>query len=60
MLSEDMMEELTFLQRYDEANNELQNIVDMPDKMLNKMLLFCARIKVYFQKEKGAIGATNR
>jgi hypothetical protein len=51
-LSEDMMEELTFLQRYDEAKNELQNIVDMPDKMLNEMLLFLHQNKGVFPKRR--------
>jgi hypothetical protein len=47
-----MMEELTFLQRYDEAKNELQNIVDMPDKMLNEMLLFLHQNKGVFPKRR--------
>jgi hypothetical protein len=51
-LSEDMMEELTLLQRYDEAKNELQNIVDMPDKLLNEMLLFLHQNKGVFPKRK--------
>jgi len=51
-LSEDMMEELTFLQRYDEAKNELQNIVDMPDKLLNEMLLFLHQNKGVFPKRR--------
>jgi hypothetical protein len=51
-LSEDMMEELTFLQRYDEAKNELQTIVDMPDKLLNEMLLFLHQNKGVFPKRR--------
>lgn len=39
-LKEDMPNELTFLQRYDEAKKELQRIVDMPDRDINLMLIF--------------------
>jgi hypothetical protein len=51
-LSEDMFEELSFLQRYDEAKNELQNIVDMPDKLLSEMLLFLHQNKGAFPKRR--------
>jgi len=39
-LAEDMPQELLFIQRYDEAKKELQNIVDMPDRDINMMLTF--------------------
>jgi len=39
-ISQDMPEELEFIQHYDEVKKELQNIVDMPDKQLNLMILF--------------------
>jgi hypothetical protein len=36
----DLPEELEFIQHYDEVKTEMQNIVDMPDKQLNLMILF--------------------
>jgi hypothetical protein len=51
-LAEDMLNELTFLQRYDEAKNELQNIVDMPDKLLNDMLMFLHQNKGVLPKRR--------
>lgn len=51
-LSEDMVDELLFLQRYDEARIELQNIVDMPDKLLNEMILFLHQNRGVLAKRK--------
>jgi len=51
-LQEDMPEELTFIQRYDEAKQALQNIVDMPDKEINKMLIFLHQNKETFPKQR--------
>ncbi len=39
-IEEDMPGELLFIHRYDEARKALQNIVDMPDRKINNMLLF--------------------
>ena len=39
-LEEDIPKEMLFLLRYDEAKHELQEIVDMPDKAVNMMLIF--------------------
>ena len=39
-INQDLPEELEFIQHYDEVKSELQNIVDMPDKQLNLMILF--------------------
>lgn len=39
-ISQDMPEELAFIQHYDELKRELQNIVDMPDKDINLMIMF--------------------
>lgn len=51
-LAEDMPNELLFIQRYDEARKELQRIVDMPDKLLNQMLLFLHQNKGIFPKRR--------
>jgi len=51
-LSEDMPDELLFIQRYDEAKKELQHIVDMPDKLINMMLTFLHQNKGVFPKRR--------
>ena len=51
-LEEDMPNELTFLQRYDEAKRELQRIVDMPDRDINLMLIFLHQNKGVFPKRR--------
>jgi len=37
---EDVPEELLFLQCYDELKNDIRSIVDMPDKKIDRMILF--------------------
>ncbi|MCB9233725.1 MAG: Fic family protein [Bacteroidia bacterium] len=39
-IGKDLPEELLFLQCYDELKGEIQRIVDMPDKKVDKMILF--------------------
>ncbi|HNP19989.1 MAG TPA: Fic family protein [Fulvivirga sp.] len=39
-LNEDIPEELIFLQRYDELKRDIQDIVDMPDNKVDRMILF--------------------
>ena len=51
-LQEDMPDELLFLLRYDEAKKEIQNIVDMPDRDINMMLIFLHQNKGVFPKRK--------
>ena len=51
-LQEDMPAELTFLQRYDEAKKALQNIVDMPDRDINLMLIFLHQNEGVFPKRR--------
>jgi len=51
-LSEDMPDELLFIQRYDEAKKKLQFIVDMPDKLINMMLTFLHQNKGVFPKRR--------
>lgn len=51
-LTEDMPDELLFIQRYDEAKKELQRIVDMPDKLITMMLTFLHQNKGVFPKRR--------
>jgi hypothetical protein len=51
-LTDDMPEELLFIQRYDEAKKELQQIVDMPDKKLTNMMMFLHQNKGVFPKRR--------
>jgi Fic family protein len=51
-INEDMSEELEFIQHYDEVKKELQNIVDMPDKQLNLMILFLHQNHGIFPKRR--------
>ncbi len=51
-IMEDMPAEFSFLQRYDEAKKALQNIVDMPDKDINLMLIFLHQNKGEFPKRR--------
>lgn len=51
-LTEDMPEELLFIQRYDELKAEIQNIVDMPDKAINNMIIFLHQNKGSFPKRR--------
>lgn len=39
-LHKDIPEELIFLQNYDKLKSEIQQIVDMPDKKIDRMILF--------------------
>src|SRR5215470_18031009 len=39
-IREDMPKELTFVQRFDEAKRAVQQIVDIPDKNITRMLTF--------------------
>jgi phage regulator Rha-like protein len=47
-----MPEELIFIQRYDEVKKELQQIVDMPDKELDLMIMFLHQNKGIFPKRR--------
>lgn len=48
----DMPEELTFVQRFDEAKRAIQQIVDMPDKYIAQMLTFLHQNKGIFPKRR--------
>mgnify|MGYP006121852655 FL=1 len=39
-VTKDIPEELLFLQCYDELKGDIQNIVDMPDNKVDRMILF--------------------
>lgn len=49
---EELPHELFFIQHYDELKIEIQNIVDMPDKDINLMILFLHQNKGVFPKRK--------
>jgi Fic/DOC family len=51
-ITEDMPNELLFIQRYHETKKELQHIVDMPDKLINSMLTFLHQNNGVFPKRK--------
>ncbi|PVY41232.1 Fic family protein [Pontibacter virosus] len=51
-ITDDIPQELAFIQRYDEAKRELQQIVDMPDKELNLMILLLHQNKGSFPKRR--------
>jgi hypothetical protein len=51
-IQEDMPKELMFVQRYDEAKKALQQIVDMPDRMLDNMLTFLNQNKGKLAKRR--------
>ena len=51
-LKEDMPDELHFIQRYEEAKAAIQGIVDMPDKMVDQMILFLYQNKGIFPKRR--------
>lgn len=48
----DMPEELTFVQRFEEAKRAIQQIVDMPDKYIAQMLTFLHQNKGIFPKRR--------
>lgn len=51
-LDEDMPGELLFLLRYDELKKAIQEIVDMPDRMLNQLIIFIHQNKGTLAKRK--------
>ena len=51
-IASDMPAELEFIQRYDEVKKELQNIVDMPDKDINLMIIFLHQNKGIFPRRR--------
>ncbi len=51
-ISHDLSEELHFLERYDELKGNLQNIIDMPDKKLNEIIVFLHQNKGIFPNRR--------
>jgi hypothetical protein len=51
-INQDMPEELEFIQHYDELKRELQNIVDMPDKDIDLMIVFLHQNKGVFPNRR--------
>ena len=48
----DLSEELFFLERYDELKGDLQNLIDMPDRKLNEMIVFLHQNKGIFPNRR--------
>jgi hypothetical protein len=51
-IAEDMPNELNFIKMYDELKAEIRNIVDMPDKLVNQMIMFLHQNKGVFPKRR--------
>jgi Fic/DOC family len=51
-ISQDMTEELNFLERYDELKKDFQNLVDMPDKDINDIIMFLHQNKGTFPNRR--------
>ena len=48
----DLSEELFFLKRYDELKDDLQNLIDMPDRKLNEVIVFLHQNKGIFPNRR--------
>jgi hypothetical protein len=48
----DLSEELFFLERYDELKDDLQNLIDMPDRKLNEVIVFLHQNKGIFPNRR--------
>jgi Fic/DOC family len=48
----DLSEELFFLERYDELKGDLQNLIDMPDRKLNEVIVFLHQNKGVFPNRR--------
>lgn len=51
-IREDLSGELLFLERYDELKTELQNLIDMPDRRLNDIIVFLHQNKGVFPSRR--------
>ena len=52
-VNKDVPKELLFLQRYDELKGDIQNIVDMPDNKVDRMIIF-------LHQNKGKLASSKR
>lgn len=48
----DLSDELFFLERYDELKGDLQNLIDMPDRKLNEVIIFLHQNKGIFPNRR--------
>lgn len=51
-IQQDLLEELFFLERYDELKKELQQLIDMPDKRLSDVILYLHQNKGVFPNRR--------
>ncbi len=51
-IQKDLFEELFFLERYDELKNELQQLIDMPDKRLSDVIMYLHQNKGVFPNRR--------
>lgn len=51
-IQEDLFEELYFLKRYDELKKEIQQVIDMPDKKLNNIIIYLHQNKGIFPNRR--------
>jgi hypothetical protein len=51
-IQEDLVEELYFLERYDELKKELQLLIDMPDKRLSNVIMYLHQNKGVFPNRR--------
>jgi hypothetical protein len=51
-IAHDLSEELFFLERYDELKAELQNLIDMPDRELNQVIVYLHQNKGVFPNRR--------
>ncbi|HZY36374.1 MAG TPA: Fic family protein [Mucilaginibacter sp.] len=51
-ISQDMTEELNFLERYDEMKKDIQRLVDMPDRDIDHIILFLHQNKGAFPNRR--------
>ena len=51
-IQEDLLEELFFLERYDELKKELQQLIDMPDKRLSDVIMYLHQNKGVFPNRR--------
>lgn len=49
---QDLAEELYYLERYDELKRELQNLIDMPNRRMDDLILFLHQNKGHFPNRK--------
>lgn len=51
-IQKDLVEELYFLERYDELKKELQFLIDMPDRRLSNIIMYLHQNKGLFPKRR--------